>query len=99
MAFGSLQELSNEYAAIVEKASKSAVRIDARHRVAGTGIVWSADGVIVTADHVVEREEGIEVLLPNGESVKAELIGRDPTTDVAALRVSATGLTAADWTP
>ena len=99
MAFGSLQELSNEYAAIVEKASKSAVRIDARHRVAGTGIVWSADGVIVTADHVVEREEGIEVLLPNGESVKAEIIGRDPSTDVAALRVSATGLTAADWTP
>ena len=51
----------------------------------GTGIVWSADGVIVTADHVVEREEGIEVLLPGGESVKAELIGRDPSTDVAAL--------------
>ena len=76
MPFGTLQELSNEYASIVEKASKSAVRVDARHRVAGTGIVWSADGVIVTADHVVEREEGIEVLLPSGESVKAELIGR-----------------------
>ena len=64
MAFGSLQDLSNEYAAIVEKASKSAVRVDARHRVAGTGIVWSADGVIVTADHVVEREEGIECCCP-----------------------------------
>ena len=39
------------------------------------------------------------MLLPNGESVKAEIIGRDPSTDVAALRVSASGLTAADWTP
>jgi S1-C subfamily serine protease len=100
MAFSNLQELSNEFAAIVEKASKSVVRVDARHRVAGTGIVWSADGVIVTADHVVEREEGIEVLLPDGNAAKAELIGRDPSTDVAALRVSAaSGLTAADWTP
>lgn len=98
MAFSNLQELSNEYAAIVAKASASAVRVDARHRVAGTGIVWSADGIIVTADHVVEREEGIEVLLPNGQSVKAELVGRDPSTDVAALRVSASGLNAADWT-
>ncbi|MBI5877407.1 MAG: trypsin-like peptidase domain-containing protein [Chloroflexi bacterium] len=99
MAFSNLQALSNEYAALVEQVSKSVVRVDARHRIAGTGIVWSADGVIVTADHVVEREEGIEVLTPGGETVKAELIGRDPNTDVAALRISASGLTAADWTP
>ena len=99
MAFSNLQALSNEFASLVEQVSKSVVRVDARHRIAGTGVVWSADGIIVTADHVVEREEGIEVLLPGGESVKAELVGRDPNTDVAALRVSAAGLAAADWTP
>ncbi len=98
MAFNNLQALSDEFAAVVEKASKSAVRVDARHRVAGTGIVWNSDGVIVTADHVVEREEGIEVLLPDGSRANAELIGRDPSTDVAALRISASGLTTADWT-
>ncbi len=99
MPFTNLQSISDEYAAVVEQASASVVRVDARHRVAGTGIVWSADGIIVTADHVVEKEEGIEVLLANGNSAKAELIGRDPSTDVAALRVSgAAGLTVADWT-
>jgi S1-C subfamily serine protease len=99
MAFSNLQALSNEYAALVEQVSKSVVRVDARHRLAGTGIVWSADGVIVTADHVVEREEGIEVLTPGGETVKAELVGRDPGTDVAVLRAAAKGLVGADWTP
>ncbi|MBI3733210.1 MAG: trypsin-like peptidase domain-containing protein [Chloroflexi bacterium] len=97
MAFNNLQALSDEFATAVAQAARSVVRVDARHRVAGTGIVWSADGVIVTADHVVEREEGIEVLTPGGQTVKAELIGRDPSTDVAALRVSADGLTAANW--
>ena len=97
MAFNNLQALSDEFASLVEQISQSVVRVDARHRVAGTGIIWSADGVIVTADHVVEREEGIEVLLPTGVSAKAELIGRDPSTDVAALRVSASGLATANW--
>src|SRR5512143_3321838 len=99
MAFSNLQALSNEYAALVEQVSKSVVRVDARHRLAGTGVVWSTDGVIVTADHVVEREEGIEVFTPGGETTKAELVGRDPGTDVAVLRAAAKGLVAADWTP
>ena len=99
MPLSDLQGLSDQFAAVVEKASQSVVRVDARHRVAGTGIVWSADGIVVTADHVVEKEEGIEVLLSNGKSAKAELIGRDPSTDVAALRLSgASGLSMANWT-
>jgi S1-C subfamily serine protease len=62
-----------------------------------SGIVWSSDGVIVTSHHVLERNDNIKVGLPDGQSVPATLVGRDPTTDLAALRVSATGLTAPAW--
>jgi len=59
---------------------------------AGTGVAWTADGVIVTASHVLERDDSIEVGLPDGESVSATVAGRDPTTDLAVLRVGTDGL-------
>ncbi|HLU11052.1 MAG TPA: trypsin-like peptidase domain-containing protein [Oceanobacillus sp.] len=92
-----LQSLSNDLAATVEAAGKSIVRIEARRRQSASGIVWSADGVIVTAHHVVERDENIRVGLPDGSTVSATLVGRDPTTDIAVLRVQASGLTPATW--
>lgn len=95
MALDSLQAYSDQLAEAVEKVVKSVARVDARNRVSGSGMVWSADGVIVTANHVVEREEDLKVQL-NGNVYEAELAGRDPTTDIAVLRVKATGLPAAD---
>src|SRR5690606_11003399 len=92
-----LQSLSNDLAATVEAAGKSIVRIEARRRQSASGIVWSADGVIVTAHHVVERDENIRVGLPDGSTVPATLVGRDPTTDIAVLRVQSSGLTPATW--
>jgi S1-C subfamily serine protease len=92
-----LQNLSNDLAATVETAGKSIVRIEARRRQSASGIVWSADGVIVTAHHVVERDENIKVGLPDSSTVSATLVGRDPTTDIAVLRVQAGGLTPAKW--
>lgn len=94
MAIESLQGFSDQLAALVESASKSVVRVDARYRIAGTGIVWASD-VILTADHVVEREEGIQVSF-NGNSHPVELVGRDPSTDIAALRVKGASLTPAN---
>lgn len=85
-----LQQLSNEMADVVESAGKSTVRVEGRRRLPATGIVWSSD-IIVTAHHVVERGEGISIGLPNGETVDAVLVGRDPSTDIAVLRAS-TGL-------
>ena len=93
-----LRQLSDDLAATVETAGAAVVRVDARRRMPASGIVWSADGVIVTSNHGVEREENITIGLPGGDSVAATLIGRDPSTDVAVLRVNGAGLSAVSWT-
>ncbi|MBE0690757.1 MAG: trypsin-like peptidase domain-containing protein, partial [Anaerolineae bacterium] len=92
-----LQNLSNDLAAAVETAAQSIVRVEGRRRQPASGIVWAADGLIVTAHHVVERDENIKVGLPDGSKVAAALVGRDPTTDIAVLRVQASDLTPANW--
>jgi S1-C subfamily serine protease len=96
MSSNSLQAFSEDLAALAELAGQFVVRIEARNRVAGSGIVWSADGALLTADHVLEREENIQAIV-SGATLEAELVGRDPATDLAALRVKGTQLKAAEW--
>jgi S1-C subfamily serine protease len=88
---------SNALAAAVEAASPSVVRVIGSHRMPSSGLVWSADGVVVTADHTVERDEDLRVGLPDGRTVEATLVGRDPGTDVAVLRAEASGLAVPEW--
>ena len=92
-----LQSLSDATAAIVESAGHGIVRVEARPRLPASGIVWSADGVIVTAHHVVEQEDNIAIGLPDGKTTTAKLVGRDPTTDLAVLRAQSTNLTTRTW--
>jgi len=92
-----LQSLSQALADTIEASGKSIVRVEGRRRQPASGIVWAADGVIVTAHHVLDRDEGIKVGLPTGEIVEATLAGRDATTDLAVLRVNAKGLFPAKW--
>lgn len=92
-----LANLSNDLAATVEAAGPSVVMIDARQRLPASGVVWSADGVIVTAYHVVERDDNINIGLANGQTATATLVGRDPATDLAVLRAQASGLTPPAW--
>ena len=87
-----LSTLSESLAATVESAGKGVVQVDARGRLPASGIIWSSDGVVVTAHHVVERDDKISVGLPNGETVGATLVGRDPSTDLAVLKADAKGL-------
>jgi S1-C subfamily serine protease len=87
-----LSDLSNELATTVANAAPGVVRVEARRRLPATGIVWTADGVIVTAHHVVRRDDNIQVGLADGSAVPAVLVGRDPTTDVAILKAEAKGL-------
>ncbi len=92
-----LNTLSNEMAAAVDTAAASLVRVEGRKRLAASGVIHSADGLIITANHVVERDDNVRVGLPNGETVSATVVGRDPSTDIAVLRVNASGLTPANW--
>ncbi len=89
-------EISNALANAVESASKSVVTVKGRRRHAASGIVWREDGIIVTANHVVRRDEGISIGLADGASAEATIAGRDPSTDLAVLRVEGASLTAAE---
>ena len=94
-----LSDLSAAMAAMVDLAGESIVRVEGRRGLPASGIVWSADGEIVTASHVVRREEGLRVGLPGGDQVEARLVGRDAAADIAVLRASASGLKAPMWLP
>jgi S1-C subfamily serine protease len=91
------REISSALADVVGRLSASVVRVDARRRHPASGIVWSAEGVIVTANHVVQRDDEIGVGLDDGSVVQATLVGRDPTTDIAVLRVEGSDLQPAFW--
>jgi S1-C subfamily serine protease len=90
-----LSRLSDDLASAVERVGGSVVTVNARRRLPATGIVWTTGGLIVTANHVVERDDEITVGLPDGRELPATLVGRDPGTDLALLQVQADGLTAA----
>jgi S1-C subfamily serine protease len=80
-----LSSLSDAMADAVEKAAAGTVLVNARRRFPASGIVYDSN-LVLTASHVLEREEEIPVILPNGEQVKATLVGRDPGSDVAVIR-------------
>jgi S1-C subfamily serine protease len=93
-----LQKFSDGLAAAVERAAQSTVTVDARGRIPATGIVWSADGEILTADHIVQRDDNINVTLPDGTTHTAKVLGRDPGSDLALLKTEgATGLAVPEW--
>ena len=92
-----LSNLSDGLAEAVETAGRGIVRVEGRKRLPASGVVWSADGAIVTAHHVVEQDTEISVGLHDGRVVPAILVGRDPTTDLAVLRAQVGGLTPPTW--
>ncbi len=87
-----LAQLSDDLANAVERAGAGVVTVNARRRMPASGILWDAAGHIVTANHVVERDEEITVGLPDGRELPAALVGRDAGSDIALLKVDAPGL-------
>jgi serine protease Do len=63
----------------------------------GSGVIVEADGIIVTNYHVVAQSDEIEVALADGRRFKANLVGADAGSDLAVLRIDATGLPTAEW--
>lgn len=92
-----LLDLSNDLATIVGTTGLAVVRVEARRRLPASGVLWSPDGLIATAHHVVERDDNITVGLPDGRTGTAKLVGRDPTTDLAVLRADIKDLTPPTW--
>ena len=83
--------LSEQLASTVERISPSLVRIEARRRGPTSGVIWSAEGLVVTHLRAIEWEDGIQVGLSDGRTVGAKLVGRDPSTDVALLQLEGSG--------
>lgn len=92
-----LTAVSQALVETVAAVEASVVRVEARQRLPGSGVVWSADGLVVTSAHVVERDRDIRLGLADGRVLPARLLGRDPGTDLALLRAEADDLPAAAW--
>ena len=82
-----LTDFSNGLTSAVEKGGANTILVDARKRYPASGIAYAED-IILTADHVVTREDDIKVLLPDGKSLPATVAGRDPGSDLALLRLA-----------
>ena len=93
-----LAALSDSLAQAVAKAGASTVLVNARRRMPASGIAYAAD-LILTADHVVERDEEIGVLLPDNSQVAATVAGRDPGSDLALLRLEKAAAVPASLAP
>jgi S1-C subfamily serine protease len=81
-----LETISSEFASAAGKVGGSVVAVHARRWMPASGIEWKK-GVVVTVHHGVQRDEDIKVLLDGGRAVSAKLAGRDPSTDLAVLRI------------
>ena len=93
----SFLQLSRDVAAVVAAASPYAAQIDGGRRLSASGTVFAGDGVIVAASHKVEHDEDVVVGLEGGKRLPATLVGRDSSTDLAVLRVEASGLAVPEW--
>ena len=91
-------ELSNAFSAAAEKAGTFTVLVNARRRMPASGIAFAAD-LILTANHVVERDEDISVVLADGSEIKASVAGRDPASDLAVLRLEKAAASPAEKAP
>src|SRR5207302_10792707 len=91
-----LTALSNQLADAVQAAGAWTVRVQARRGPAASGIALATD-LVLTADHVVDpsREDSIRLGLPDGSEVGGSVVGRDPATDLAILKIASGSLTPA----
>ncbi len=103
-----LDAYSRAVVGAVERVAPAVVSIDVRQRGSGarrspaqagtgSGFVFATDGLILTNSHVVEQADFISVALPDGRECTADLIGQDPDTDVAVVRISAADLSAVEF--
>src|SRR5713101_3132333 len=86
-----LRILSNQMADAVERVSPSLLQVNGRPRQPASGIVY-AQNLVLTADHVLEREEDLTIQTHDKRTLAAQFVGRDLATDLAVLRIADLGL-------
>src|SRR5204863_8674506 len=86
MAASAIAKYSDELAAAAAQAGPSVVTVYARRRIPSSGIHWR-DGVVVTAEHTIRREDEIKVALPDGKRVAGQLAAREHGTDLTVLKL------------
>ncbi len=91
MDINMLSAFSNQMADAVERIGKSLVMVNGRARQPATGIAY-ADELVLTADHVLERENNLTVQTYDNRVLGAQIAGRDASTDLAVLRVQGLGV-------
>lgn len=90
----SLTDFSIGLTSAVEKGGASTILVDARKRYPASGVAYAED-LVLTADHVVTREENIKVITADGKTLGATIAGRDPGSDLALLRLAEKALSPA----
>jgi S1-C subfamily serine protease len=81
-----LSAFSDYLVKAIARGSESTVLVNGRRRIPASGIVYAPD-LILTADHVIERDEDLSIMMANGSIVSATIAGRDPGNDLALLRL------------
>jgi len=85
-----LDAYSRAVVSAVDAVGPAVVHIDAG-RGGGSGVVFTPDGLILTNDHVVGKGVDVKAVIADGRTCVADLVGRDPDTDLAVLRVGSDG--------
>ena len=75
----------------------SIISVTQSGKASGTGIIMSADGYIITNHHVIENAQAVSVLTNDDKEYTASIIGSDETSDLAVLKIEASGLQAAEF--
>src|SRR5437016_10396201 len=91
-----LESISDAIVEVTETVSQSVVRVGAGRWRGGTGTVWSKDGHIVTSNHVIGDMREVEVGFSDGTKHTAKVVGRDPYSDIALLKIDSNNLTPVD---
>jgi S1-C subfamily serine protease len=86
-ANNALLSLSEEIQHIADNVSQSVASVYSRNRGNGSGVIWNVDGLIVTCSHIIGDLNEVEVSLNNGKSYPAKVVGNDPYSDIALLKI------------